>query len=169
MVALDIKKDTKGIADVFVIAFMLLMVVLAGSMLHGQALLPLASSMDRQRQQQAEHLYKTLELAHVENYSVSYLSAIADNLVLIHPLVPGEYLREQLDGALAYLRPSGYGVWINLVHGRNTWDQIYPTDASPPELTTKQFSFKGKISVIRAEVAENRVVMVDANVTIFKL
>lgn len=167
--ALIPSRDEKGIADVFAIAFMFLLVVFAGTVLHSHALVPLTSSTERMLQLQTEHLYKTLEQAYVKNYSLTYLSAIADNLVLTQPLVPGGYLRDQLHEMLAYLRPPGHGVRVTLAVGENTWDQIYPTDARPPAPRTKQFSFKGKVCVIRAEADENRVVMVNASLTIFEL
>ena len=164
-------RDQMGIADVLAIAFMFLLIVFSGTMLHAWAKGPMASSLDRQLQQKTEHLYKTLELAHVENYSISYLYAIVDNLVLAQPTVESEYLKMRLDNALAYLRPSGFGVWVNLVcpSEGTTWSQVHPSDAGPPTLETKQFTFKGKISMIRAEAAGDRVVGVDVAVVIFKL
>ena len=162
----SLTRDQKGIADVLSIAFMFLFVVLAGTVLHAWALGPMASVSDRMQQQKCEHLYKTLELSYVENYSISYFDAIADNLVLAQPVEPGDYLRQRLDNALAYLCPLGYAgvVSVQCESEGTPWLQVYPTNAGLPSSEMKQVTFKGKLTLM---AVENRFDL-DAEVTIFE-
>ena len=163
---MNFKTDAEGIADIFAIAFMFLLIVFAGTVLHSWALVPMRSSLDRQLQLKSEHMYKALELSHIKSYSISYMDAISENLVLVQPVVPGDYLRQRLDSALAYLSPPGYGVIVSVRCESEgaSWLQVYPTDAGIPSLDVKQATFRGKLTLM---AVENRFDL-DAEVTIFE-
>ncbi|MBC7219594.1 MAG: hypothetical protein H5T49_05650, partial [Hadesarchaea archaeon] len=95
-------RESRGVSDILPIAFMFLIVVFAGVLLHSYRFGAINSAVNRQMQLKAEYLYRTLETSQVENYSLSYLGAVAENVVGISPqIVPGDYLRERLDILLA--------------------------------------------------------------------
>jgi hypothetical protein len=150
---------------------MFLLVVLVGVLLHTFMLTPLRSATDRQLQLKSEYIYETLATAWVENYTKSYLKAAADNLVLINPTVPGEYIRSAMEGTLGYILPEGYAVEVKLKLYENEdmiWKLIYP-DVGQPASADKQFIHSGSISVIKAKEneAENRIILVQATLTLF--
>ncbi len=159
-------QEQRGVADVLAIAIMFLFVVLIGVLLHAYMLTPLRSATDRQLQLKSEYLYKTMETAWVDPYAKSYLTAAADNLVLTTPTVPGEYLRSAMENTLGYLLPHDYAAEISLTHENRTWKLIYP-DVGPP--AGNRFSHSGSISVIRAEAGEERTILVQATLTLFRM
>lgn len=162
-------RESRGVSDILPIAFMFLIVVFAGVLLHSYRFGAINSAVNRQMQLKAEYLYRTLETSQVENYSLSYLGAVAENVVGISPqIVPGDYLRERLDILLAYLRPPGYGIVFELNRGNSSWIQISPSDSGPPEANVEKFSFSGKYTIVIAEADENRVAQVDVTITLFK-
>jgi hypothetical protein len=162
--------DNRGISDILSIAFMFLMVIFAGVLLHAYRSDAISSATDRQLQMKAEYLYRTLELAHVENYSLSYFEAVAENLIKVtEPIVPGDYLRGRIDNLLAYLCPPNYAVTVKLTYENDNWTQLYPSGMGEPAPTVTQFTFSGKVTLVIAEAAsENRVAQVDAMLTLFK-
>jgi hypothetical protein len=145
---------------------MFLFVVLVGILLHAYMLTPLRSATDRQLQLKSEYLYKTMETAWVEPYTESYLKAAADNLVLTTPTVPGEYLRSAMENALGYLLPQDHAVEITLTHENGAWKLIYP-DVGPP--AGKRFAHSGSISVTRAEAENERTILVQVTLTLFRV
>lgn len=161
----------RGISDVLSIAFIFVVMVFAGVLLHGFALAPLGSAADRQLSIKTEHLYKTLEFSHVESYALSFFSAIAENLVLKQPTVPGDHLRASLENALEYLRPPDHAVLVQVTEYDNEdikWVQVYPSDVEPPSAAEEKFVFKGVVTLIKAEAGENRVVRKNVEIVIFK-
>jgi len=163
-------RDERGVSDILSIAFMFLIVVFAGVLLHSYRFDAINSASDRQLQLKTEYLYRTLELSQVDNYSLSYFGAVAENLMGITPqVVPGDYLQSRVDIALSYLRPPGYAVMIRLVHENSSWEQLYPGDAGIPGNEVEKFTFSGKITVIIAKAGENRVAQADASLTVFKI
>ena len=164
-----LKRDDRGVSDVLAIAFMFLIAIFAGVLLHAYRPGAIGSATDRQLQMKAEYLYKTLDLAWVENYSLGYFWAVAENLIgVTEPVVPGDYLRERIDNLLAYLHPLGYAVKIELTRENASWVQTYPAGAGPPSPAAEQFAFSGKVTIIIAEAGENRIAQVNAVLTMFK-
>lgn len=162
-------RDDRGISDVLSMAFMFLMVIFAGVLLHAYRFEAISSATDRQLQMKAEYLYRTLELARVENYSLSYFEAVAENLIQVtEPVVPGDYLRGRIDNLLAYLCPSNYAVTVELTYENATWPQSYPSGVAKPGLATTQFTFSGKVTLIIAKVGGGSVAQVNAVLTMFK-
>jgi len=169
MIGRGLRGDSRGVSDVLTIAFMFLIVIFAGVLLNGYRFGIISSAADRQLQLKTEYLYKTLELSQVENYSISYFESVSENLVQITPqVVPSDYLHERIENAIAYLRPPGYAVEVKLTHENTLWQQIYPGDAGAPGENTEKFTFSGKVTLILAGATEQRVVQVNASVTIFK-
>ena len=161
-------RDDRGISDVLSMAFMFLMVIFAGVLLHAYRFEAISSATDRQLQMKAEYLYRTLELANVENYSLSYLEAVAENLIKVtEPVVPGDYLSERIDNLLAYLCPPNYAVMVKLTYENDNWTQLYPSGISEPDNTVTQFTFSGKVTIVIAS-ADNSVAQVGAVLTMFK-
>lgn len=158
--------DERGVADVLAMAVMFILVILAGTTLHLLNLQPLEAATDRQLALKSEHLYKTLGLAYIDPYSISYLKAASENLVLAQPMVPSYYLRSSMENALSYLKPDGYAVRVVLTYENNTWQLQVPTDASRP---VQMFKYEGTISLIKAEAGEERSVIVRASVELWKV
>lgn len=161
--------DDGGVSDVLAVAFMFLIVIFSGVMLHSYRFDAINSATDRQLYMKAEYFYRTLELSQMENYSLSYFEAAAENLIQVsEPVVPGDYLRERIDNLLAYLCPDGYAVMVRLTRENvSPWEQFYPSGVGEPDPTMTQFSFSGKVTLIIAR-AENRVAQVDAMLVLFK-
>lgn len=163
-----VRGDDRGVSDVLAIAFMFLIVVFAGVLLHGYRFDTISSAANRQLQLKTEYLYRTLELSQVENYSLTYFDGVAENLIRVTPqVVPGNYLRDQIEDVISYLRPPGYAVMVQLSYENSLWEQVYPGDAGVSENSAK-FNFAGKVTLIIADAGENRVAQVSAEVTIFK-
>ncbi|MFH1821019.1 MAG: hypothetical protein ABH852_01040 [Methanobacteriota archaeon] len=164
-----LSRDDRGVSDVLSIAFMFLIVIFAGVLLHSYRFDTINSATNRQLQLKTEYLYRTLELSRVENYSLSYLGALAENVIGVTPqVVPGEYLRSRVDDALSYLRSPGYAVIIELTHENSSWVQVYPSDIGTPSADVEKFTFSGRVTIIIAEAGENRVAQADASLTMFK-
>ncbi|MGQ9788038.1 MAG: hypothetical protein ACUVQM_01795 [Candidatus Hadarchaeaceae archaeon] len=162
-------RENRGVSDILSIAFMFLIVVFAGILLHSYRVGAINSAVNRQMQLKTEYLYRTLELSQVENYSLSYLDAVAENVVGISPqIVPADYLRERLDILLSYLRPPGYMVFFELTYGGSKWIQISPGGSGPPGADVEKFSFSGKYTIVLAGAGENRVAQVEITITLFK-
>ncbi|KUO40319.1 MAG: hypothetical protein AVW06_02615, partial [Hadesarchaea archaeon DG-33-1] len=97
-----VRLNEKGIADVLAMAFMFILLIFGAVLMHAYSLRPLRAATDRQLQLKCEHIYKTLETAWVEPYTISFLWATAENLVLEHPTVPSSYLRSAMENTLEY-------------------------------------------------------------------
>jgi hypothetical protein len=165
-----LSREKGGVSDILSIAFMFLIVVFAGVLLHSYRFGAINSAVDRQMQLKAEYLYRTLELSQVENYSLSYLGAVAENVIGVSPqVVPGDYLRSELDLLLSYLRPPGYAVVLELSYENSSWVQFSPKDVGPPAPDVEKFTFSGKFTIVIAGAGENRVAQANATVTIFKM
>lgn len=165
-------RDERGVSDVLAMAFMFLLAIFAGVLLHAYRSGAITSATDRQLQMKAEYFYKTAELAQVENYSLSYFESVAENLIEVtEPVVPGNYLHERIDNLLAYLCPPNYAVMVELTYENvenASWKQLYPSDIGGPGPAATQFTFSGKVTLIIAEAGENRVAQVDATLTLFR-
>ncbi|MEW6592884.1 MAG: hypothetical protein AB1305_04315 [Candidatus Hadarchaeota archaeon] len=157
-----LRQEERGVSDILAIAFMLLIMVFAGTLLHAYRLDAVVSAADRQLQLKAEYLYRTLELGQVENYSLTYFSAVAENLLgLGETVVPENYLRARIDNILAYLAPQDHKVMVQLTKDNLSWTQSY---AGQPGAI--QFTFSGTVTIIVAEAGENRVAKVNARVVV---
>lgn len=143
-----------GIADILAMAFMFVLLVLGAVLMYAYSLRPLQAATDRQLELKCEHIYKALETAWVEPYTVSFLRAAAENLVLEHPTVPGPYLRSAMENALDYLSPPDYEISAILTRDGRTL--TFNENIGPP---SKQFVRSGTISITRAG-GENVVVQV---------
>ncbi|MEM3519375.1 MAG: hypothetical protein QW179_02280 [Candidatus Hadarchaeales archaeon] len=144
---------------------MLIIAILAGVLLHTYRADAIASATDRQLQLKAEYLYRTLEISQVENFSLGYLRAIAENLVGIETVVPGDILHREVGRVLDYLRPLNTTVVLTLSHGDTFWIQTSPENGGYGK---QMFIFSGKISIVVAEAGENRIVQVPATLTLFE-
>jgi hypothetical protein len=159
-----LRREERGVSDVLAIAFMLLISIFAGVLLHAYRLDAVTSAADRQLQLKAEYVYRTLELSQVENYSLSYFEAVAENLIgLGETVVPENYLREKIDNALSYLTPPNCSTVVELTKDNQSWIQTFPNQ---PASTATQFTFSGAVTIIIAEAGENRVAQVNARVAI---
>ncbi|MDI6819888.1 MAG: hypothetical protein QMC89_03170 [Candidatus Hodarchaeaceae archaeon] len=158
-----VRLGVRGIADVLAMVFMFVLLVLGAVLMHAYTLRPLQAAVDRQLELKCEHLYKAVETAWVEPYTVSFLKAAADNLVLENPVVPGDHLRSQMFAAIDYLRPHDFVVSISLRHGQRTWELVCPENSSE---TSRQFIRLGRISITKAG-GEN--VVVEATVKLFQI
>ena len=162
----SLRRDESGVSDVLAIAFMLLIAIFAGVLLHAYRLDAVTSAADRQLQLKAEYVYRTLELSQIENYSLSYFETIAENLLgLGETVVPENYLAEKIDNALSYLTPPNCSTEVELTKDNRSWIQTFPNQPGP---TATQFTFSGTVTIIVAEAGENRVAQVNARVTIFR-
>ncbi len=165
-----VPQGQRGVSDVLSMAFMFLLVIFSGVLLHGYGLDAIGSATDRQLQMKAEYIYRTFELAQVENYSLSYFEAIAENLIQVtEPVVPVDYLENQIDNLLAYVCPSGYTLTLTLTNSENEnarLEKFYPRE---PSVGATQFTFSGKVTIIIGGDIENKVVRVNAKVTLSKL
>ncbi len=158
--------NNRGVADVLAMAFMFVMLVLAAVFMHSYSLRPLEAATDRQLKLKSEHLYKTLELAWVDNYSVSYLRAAAENLLLEQPTVPGPYLRSVMENALEYLCPSGYAVAVGLSYENDSWKLSWPEGAGLGLGAEKPFARAGEV---RLTMAGGENIAVTVSVRIFEI
>lgn len=152
-----------GVADVLAMAFMFVLLVVAGGVLHMLISRPLNAAAHRQLELKCEHLYKTLELAWVGPYGLSFLEAAGEQLILREPTVPDPYLRSALENTLEYLRPPGYGVRIELARENSTWQFVHPESAG---VGGKELARSGALSVVRAGggplLVQARVVLFEA-------
>ena len=159
-------EDERGVADVLAMAIMFFLVIFAGMALHVLTLQPLNAATDRQLSLKSQHLYKALDLAYLDPYAVSYLRAASENLVLAQPTVPSDYLRLAMENALGYLRPDGYAAMVTLTYGDESLQVRAPGDAGSPGW--RAFTYEGSISIVRAEAGENRIVLVQASVALWR-
>ena len=151
-----------GVADVLVIAFMFILLVIGAAIMHAFSLRPLEAASGRQLELKSEHLYKTLEIAQVRPYSLSFLEACAQILVLEEPVVSENYLRLRMVEALEYLRPPDYGVRVLVSYENKALEFFSP---HPPG-AGERFVQRGKISALGAG-GENFVASVE--LILFKL
>jgi hypothetical protein len=155
-----------GVADILAVAFMFVMLVLAAVFMHAYSLRPLRAATDRQLELKSEHLYMTLDLAWVDPYSVSFLRAAAENLLLVQPVVPGPHLRLAMENVLEYLRPPRYAVAVSLSHDNASWELSWPKDAGPGLDAEKQFTRRGEV---RLTLAGGENIAVPVIVRIFEI
>lgn len=140
-----VRLNENGIADVLAMAFMFILLILGAVLMHAYSLRPLRAATDRQLQLKCEHVYKTLETAWVEPYTISFLRAAAENLVLDHSTVLGPYLRSAMENTLDYLSPSDYDISATL-----TYDGASLTFNENREPPSKQFVQEGTVSITKA-------------------
>jgi len=143
-----------GVADILAMAFMFALLILGAVLMHAYSLRPLQAATDRQLELKCEHIYKALETAWVEPYTVSFLRAAAENLVLDHPTVPGPYLRSVMENALGYLSPPGFEISVALTNDEGAL--TFHENVGHP---SREFVRRGSISVTKAG-GENVVVQV---------
>jgi hypothetical protein len=134
---------------------MFMLLTLGAVLMHAYSLRPLRAAADRQLELRCEHIYKALETAWVEPYTVSFLRAAAENLVLEHPTVPGPYLRSAMENALGYLSPPDYEISAILTFDGGTL--TFNENLGPPG---KQFIRSGAVTITGAG-GENVVVQVE--------
>ncbi len=158
-------EETAAVEENIAMAFMFVMLVLAAVFMHSYSLRPLRAATDRQLELKSEHLYKTLELAWVEPYGVSFLRAAAENLLLEQPTVPGPYLRSAMENALEYLRPPGYAVAVGLSYENAPWELSRPESAGLGLGAERQFVRRGEM---RLTMAGGENIAVPVTVRIFE-
>jgi len=146
--------ETAAVADILSMAFMFVLLILGAVLMHAYSLRPLRAATDRQLELKCEHIYKALETAWVEPYTISFLRAAAENLVLEHPTVPGPYLRSAMENALGYLSPPDYEISATLTHDGATL--TFNENVRP---SSKQFIRSGAVTTTGAG-GENVVVQV---------
>jgi len=167
-------KDEHGVADVLATAFMFLIVIFAGILLHRYSTGPLQSATDRQLALKSDFIYATLDKAYVGAYAIDYLRAAAENLVLSQPTVPENYLCSSMENTLEYLCPPGYAIEVVLARENsapeNMWKLVYPSNAGSSDVSIKQFVHHGVVSITLAEAenAAERTVLIQVTVTLFK-
>jgi len=165
-------KDEHGVADVLATAFMFLIVIFAGILLHRYSTGPLQSATDRQLALKSDFIYATLDKAYTGAYAMDYLRAAAENFVLSEPTVPESYLRSSMENTLKYLCPPGYAIEVVLTRENHSpWTLVCPSTAGSPTSDVKQFAHRGVVSITQAEVenAAERTVLMQVTVTLFKL
>jgi len=171
-------KDMRGVADVLATAFMFLIVIFAGILLHRYSTGPLESATDRQLALKSDFIYATLDKAYVGTYAVNYLRAAAENFVLSQPTVPEDYLRSSMENTLKCLCPPDYAIEVKLWdenENHSPWKLVCPLDAGSSDVSIKQFAHRGMVSITLArtgeeaeeEITEN-VVLIRVTVTLFK-
>jgi len=158
--------DDRCVADILAIAFMFVMLVLAAVFMHAYNLRTLQAATDRQLELKSEHLYMALELAWVEPYSVSFLRAAAENLLLEQPTVPESYLRSAMENVLGYLCPPGYAVTVSLSYDGPPWELSWPENVGLGIDAEKQFVKQGKV---RLTMASGEKIAVPVTVRIFEI
>ncbi|GAH43774.1 unnamed protein product [marine sediment metagenome] len=161
-----VRLDDRGVADILAIAFMFVILVLAAVFMHTYSLRPLRAATDRQLELKSEHLYMTLELAWVEPYSVSFLRAATENLLLEQPTVPGPHLRSAVENTLEYLCPPRYAVAISLSCDDSSWELSWPEGVGLGIDAEKQFVRQGEV---RLTMASGEKIAVPVTVRIFEI
>ncbi|MFN4133682.1 MAG: hypothetical protein ACK4GQ_04880, partial [Candidatus Hadarchaeales archaeon] len=91
--------------------------------------------------------------------------AIAENLVGIETVIPGEALRQEVAKTLNYLRPANTAIILTLLHDNTSWVQRSPENET---LAGQIFIFSGKITIVVAEAGENRIVQVPATLALLQ-
>jgi heme/copper-type cytochrome/quinol oxidase subunit 2 len=159
--AFRIIKETAAVADVLAMAFMFILIIFGAVLMHAYSLRPLRAATDRQLELKCEHAYKTLETAWVEPYTISFLRAAAENLVLENPTVPGPHLRSAMENTFEYLSPPDYEISAALTYDETSL--MFNENRKPP---SKQFTQQGTLSIMKAG-GEN--VVVHVVVMLFKI
>ena len=144
----------EGVADILSMAFMFILLVFGAVLINAYSLRPLRAATDRQLELKCEYTYEALETSWVEPYTISFLRAAAENIVLAHPTVPGPYLRSAMETALDYLSPPGYEISSAFTSDGGTL--TFNENKVP---SSKQFVRSGAVSIMGAG-GENVVVQV---------
>ena len=135
-------------------AFMFILLVFGAVLINAYSLRPLRAATDRQLELKCEYTYEALETSWVEPYTISFLRAAAENIVLNNPTVPGPYLHSAMENALDYLSPPGYEISSTLTSDGGTL--TFNENKAP---SSKQFVRSGTVSIMGAG-GENVVVQV---------
>ena len=144
----------KGVADVLAMAFMFVLLVFGAVLINAYSTRPLRAATDRQLELKCESTYEALETSWVEPYTISFLRAAAENIVLEQSTVPGPYLRSSMENALDYLSPPGYEISSTFISDGGTL--TFNENKSP---SSKQFVRSGSVSIMGSG-GENVVVQV---------
>jgi hypothetical protein len=144
----------QGVADVLSMAFMFILLVFGAVLINAYSTRPLRAAMDRQLELKCDCTYQALETSWVEPYTISFLRAAEENVVLEQPTVPGTYLRSAMENALDYLSPPGYEISATFISNGRTL--AFNEHKEPP---SKQFVRSGSVSIMGAG-GENVVVQV---------
>jgi hypothetical protein len=144
----------QGVADVLSMAFMFILLVFGAVLINAYSMRPLRAATDRQLELKCEYTYQALETSWVEPYTVSFLRAAAENIVLEQPTVPSPYLRSSMENALDYLSPPGYEISSTFTSGGVTL--TFNENKAP---SSKQFVRSGAVSIMGAG-GENVIVQV---------
>jgi hypothetical protein len=144
----------KGVADVLSMAFMFILLVFGAVLINAYSLRPLRAATDRQLELKCGYTYEALGTSWVEPYTISFLRAAAENIVLENPTVPGPYLRSAMENALDYLSPLGYDISSTFTSDGETL--TFNENKVP---SSKQFVRSGTVSIMGAG-GENVVVQV---------
>jgi hypothetical protein len=152
--AFTIIEEIAAVADVLSMAFMFILLVFGAVLINAYSTRPLRAATDRQLELKCEYTYQSLETSWVEPYTLSFLNAAVENIVLEHPTVPGPYLRSAMENALDYLSPPGYAISSTFTTDGGT---ITFNENKVP--SSKQFVRSGTLSIMGAG-GENVVVQV---------
>jgi len=133
---------------------MFILLVFGAVLINAYSLRPLRAATDRQLELKCEYIYEALETSWVEPYTISFLRAAAENIVLDHPTIPGPYLRLATENALDYLSPAGYDISSTFTSDGGT---LKFNENNAP--SSKQFVRSGTVSIMGAG-GENVVVQV---------
>lgn len=144
----------QGVADILSMAFMFILLVFGAVLINAYSMRPLRAATDRQLELKCEYTYQALETSWVEPYTISFLNAAAENIVLEQSTVPGPYLRSSMENALDYLSPPGYDISLTFTSDGGT---IKFNENKAP--SSKQFVRSGTVSIMGAG-GENVVVQV---------
>jgi len=136
-------------------AFMFILLVFGAVLINAYSMRPLRAATDRQLELKCEYTYEALETSWVEPYTISFLMAATENIVLEHPTVPGPYLRSAMENALDYLSPPGYEISSTFTNDGGT-TLTFNENKAP---SSKQFVRSGAVSIMGAS-GENVVVQV---------
>lgn len=158
-----VRLTERGIADVFAIAFMFIILILGSAIMHAHGLRPLQAATARQLKLKCEYLHGMLETSWVEPYAIGILKAAAEQIVLESPTVPDQYLRLYVTTVLEHLRPSGYGVVVLLSQNGKAWMLTCPEQAHE---TDEKFIARGQISIAKAG---GEVMTLSVEVRLFKI
>lgn len=156
-----VRVGERGVSDVVVISIMFIFLVVSAVLVFGFQSSSLSSAADRQDELKVSYLCKSLERAEVSP-GVSALEAAGEQVVLDKPTVEDNNLRFWMGKTLDFLRPSGYGVEIKLVHDNDYWRITFPEGSRSGE----NFLLNRTISITRAG---GSVLGVDVRIRMFKI
>jgi len=151
---------------------MFLLALFSGTILHSYGTDIIPSANERQLQLKVEYCYKVLEMSQIENSSITYLQAIAENLAMgilgSESSLPGDYVRERVQEVMEWICPSGHALELEVTHRGSAWIQRFPENL---DNTLPYHEFSGKVTLVLAGVEdeENRVAVANAFLRMYEV